>query len=90
MYMSYVYTYGLPTGSPSSVGQWHFASYSGGPNYGHPKKSDFTFLVTVCYLSIFWLSNSLEVVAEGFLNILGRKNFQKDQRAISYEPIKEK
>ena len=64
--------------------------YTGGPNYGHPKKSDFTFLVTVCYLSILWLSNALEVVAEGFSNILGRKKFQKDQRAILYEPIKEK
>ena len=78
----------IPTNNIMKINK--YMDIVGGPNYGHPKKSDFTFLVTVCYLSILWLSNVLEVVAEDFWNILGRKNFQKDQRAILYEPIKEK
>ena len=62
----------------------------GGPNYGHPKKSDFIFLVIVHYLSILWFSNALEVEAEVLFEHIRSKKFQKDQRAILYEPIKEK
>ena len=59
----------------------------GGPNYGHPKKVGFIFIVTVCYLSILCFRGVLELVAEDFSNISGRKIIQKDQMAILYGPI---
>ena len=45
------------------------------------------YIITVYYLSILCLSGVLELVAEDFSNISGRKNIQKEQMAILYGPI---
>ena len=57
------------------------------PNYGHPKKVGFIFIVTVSNLSILCLRGVLELVAEVFSNISGRKKFKKSKWLFSTDQL---